>query len=511
MWLVLAAALTVPEVLHVESDAVLQAAVDASANASAAHCYRYAWQADADKGAMPAVSMAANTAWSKSPRVHVPDVLPGGRLIRLDFIKLFPKEADRQKGLKAWDKLAAGDTAFYVSAQVKTTPYRADDGKTYDWKWSKVFGSQCGVWRDDGPPDMADCTLLTQLTKTETPLISADRFVVKSLSQIEDGIYYELSGVRKSQVKGRTDFEQFLEDHGVDAKKAEELKAERRAAVAKSGVTKKPRAIEHLNGLLHTVVWTEDIQNNNRNPKAHALLNLINPKFDAIEAIALKSNGMCDFAIFNAKGELQDSVPDTVARDDTIPGGYPYPLNPAISCIRCHAPTKGFRTLKNDVLALQRAQAEEGVKFDITGDGTFKDDIEAVDRIAGLYQDNLDDLDIGRQKYSDAVFKATLGLSVEEASNHLRRFQDRYQFEDVTPQRACLYMGVRVEEKEAIPMVKKLLSAKTAPHGREDGRIGFLKIGTSMVTQDWEDIRPDALIRSRPAYNRLAKELRNGK
>jgi hypothetical protein len=503
--LVLAAAIGAgPEILHTETDAVIGAAIDASA--APATYVRYVWNADADKDVAAAVSFAVNTAISKATTIQRLESVAGGRLIRIDFERLCPKDADLKRALQLWDRLAEQDRAFYIREHEATAPYVAEDGKTYRHKWKVAFGSQCGIYTGpDTPPDMKECVRLTVMTKTSTPIVRAKRLTVKSLSQL-DGFYYEFAGIRKSQRAGLSDFEQFLDDHGVDLKKAKELRAERRAAVLRSGVTAKPRAIEEIQGLLGTAVWTEDIVDDNRNPKAHPVLTLLDPKFDAIEAIALKSNGMCDFALFNGKGELQNAVPDNVTKDHTIPAPFTARLQPAISCIRCHATGKGFRTLRNDIQTLLRSKPEGGYRFDIVGDDSVKDSRDAIDRLAGLYRGNLERLDRGRQDYSDSVFLATGGLSVEQVAGHVHAIQDEEQFSEVTAQRMCRYLGVGVNEDEAVPVLRGLLHPETAPGGREDARIGFLKAGLSITTQDADEILPDALIRSRSAYHKLAKE-----
>jgi hypothetical protein len=504
--LVLAAAIGAgPEILHTETDAVIGAAIDAST--APATYVRYVWNADADKDVAAAVSFAVNTAISKATTIQRLESVAGGRLIRIDFERLCPKDADLKRALQLWDRLAEQDRAFYIREHEATAPYVAEDGKTYRHKWKVAFGSQCGIYTGpDTPPDMKECVRLTVMTKTQTPIVRANRLVVKSLSQIDGGFYYQVAGIRKSQKAGRTDFEQFLIDRGVDPEKAKELRAERRFAVLMSGVTGKPRAGEEVQGLLGVVVYTNDVADDNRNPMAHPVLTLLEPKFDAIEAIAIRANGMCDFALFNGKGELQDVVPDNIARDHTIPSPYTSRLQPAISCIRCHKTGKGFRTTRNDVQAILKAAPESGLKFDIVGDDRFKDSRDVLDRLAGLYRGNMDRLNRGREDYSDAVFLATGGLSVEAVAGHIQEIQDYEQFSEVTAQRMCRYLGVGVSEDEAVPLLRKLLHPETAPGGREDARIGFLKAGLSITTQDADEILPDALIRSRSAYHKLAKE-----
>lgn len=490
--LLLAAIGADPEILPVPNDAVVHAAADAAViDAARLPFIRYVWIPDGDKADGAAVSFATNTAISKAAVPVRPHVVAGGRLLRLDLLNLLPKDADLKRGVQLWEKLGGQDPYFYLRVQEKTQQYQADDGKTYSWRWAVAFA---------GHVDLKTGVILQGLTKSASPVVRFDRFTVKTLTTLDGGLYYDFAGIEKSKKAGQTDFQKFLADHGVDLDKAKELRADRRAALFRSGVTAKPRAIEEIQGLLGTATWSEDIADNNLDPKAHPILTLLESKFDATEAIALKANGHCDFALFDGKGALQQVVPDNVAKDHTVPAPYTARLQPAISCIRCHSQGKGFRTARNDISTLLKNAPEGEARFDILAD--VKGGRDALDRIAGLYRGNLDRLERGREDYSDAVFLSTGGLSVGEVSARIQRIQDAYQFSDVTPRIACRELGIGVDEDTAVSMLRKLLP----PVEYEDARIGFLKAGVSITRADWEQVYADAALRSRPQYQAIAKE-----
>lgn len=491
-FLLLAAIGADPEILPVPNDAVVHAAADAAViDPHRAPFVRYVWVPDGDKTDGAAVSFATNTAISRAAIPVRPYSIAGGRLLRIDLLTLLPKDADLKRSVELWEKLAGQDPYFYIRIQQKVAAYKADDGKTYDWKWAVSFG---------GHVDLKAAVLLQGLTKSAAPVVRFDRFTVKVLTTLDGGLYYDFAGIAKSNKAGQTDFQKFLADHGVDLNRAKELQADRRAALFRSGVTAKPRAIEEIQGLLGTATWSEDIADNNLDPKAHPILTLLESKFDATEAIALKANGHCDFALFDGKGALQQVVPDNIAKDHTVPTPYTARLQPAISCIRCHSQGKGFRTARNDISALLKNRPEDDVRFDILGD--FKGGRDALDKIAGLYRGNLDRLDRGREDYSDAVFLSTGGLSVGEVSARIQKIQDDYQFHDVTARIACGELGIGVDEDAAVSMLRKLLPAVE----HEDARIGFLKAGVSITRADWEQVYADAALRSRPQYEAIAKE-----
>lgn len=481
-----------PEILHTPSDGVTFSVAHCTTLGERARYTRFVWIQDGDAKTAAAVSFAVNTAISKATRPIHCKPIAAGHLVPVEFDKLLPDDADLKRALDLWDKQAVTDPYFFLKQQVKVSPYKADDGKTYDWKWATAFGAHV---------DAKDGVMLQGMTLSTAPIQRADRFIVKTLSQIDGGNYYAWAGIRKSQKEGRTDFEQFLLDNGVEPELARKLKAERRAAVFRSGVTAKPRAIEEVQGLLGVVTYTNDIADGNVDPNAHPILTLLRPTFDASEAIAIKSNGFCNFALFDGKGKLQDVVPDNITKDHTIPVPNTARLQPALSCIRCHATGKGFRTTRNDVLALFNAGADEnGLQLDIKAYGTTTR--EEIDEILGKYRGNLERLNRGREDYSDAVFVGTRGLSVEAVAGVIKAIDDAYRFADVTPQVACRELGVAVDEKAAVGMLRRMLP----PIETEDGRTGFLRLGVSVNRTDWEATFIDSVTRSRPVYLKIAEE-----
>lgn len=481
-----------PEILHTPSDGVTFSVAHSTTLGERARTTRFVWIQDGDPKTAAAVSFAVNTAISKaSYPIHCKPVA-AGHLVPVEFDKLLPNDADLKRALELWDKQAGTDPYFYVRQQVKVAPYKADDGKTYDYKWATAFGAHV---------DAKDGVLLQGMTLSTAPIQRADRFIVKTLTQIDGGNYYAWAGIRKSQKAGRTDFDQFLLDHGVDSELAAKLKAERRAAVFRSGVTAKPRAIEEVQGLLGVVTYTNDLADNNLDPNAHPILTLLRPKFDATEAIAIRANGHCSFALFNGQGALQDVVPDNITKDHTVPVPNTARLQPAISCIRCHATGKGFRTTRNDVQTLLTAPPDEnGLQLDIKAyPGLSR---QQIDEILGKYRGNLERLNRGREDYSDGVFLSTRGLSVEAIAGIVKTIDDAYRFADVTPQVACRELGIAVDEKGAVEHLRKLLP----PIEYEDGRTGFLRLGISLTRQDWEATYIDNATRSRPAYLKIAED-----
>jgi hypothetical protein len=352
--------------------------------------------------------------------------------------------------------------------------------------------------------DLKSAVLLQGLTGSAAPITRADFFIVRTLTQQNGGQYFAWAGIRKSQKAGRTDFEQFLEDHGVNRSKSEELNASRRSALKRSGVTKKPRAIQEENGPNGTVVWTEDVGKGNVNVASDPFKELERPRKDAIEAIALRPNGFCSFGTFDGNEALVDVVPEVIAEDTTQPDGFGI-LEAGMSCIRCHGVGQGFRIEKNDFAKMLKSRGRDGVRLELFGSEKEKDQRAFIDRVASKYRGNLTRLQIARDTYSDAVFLATGGESVEGVATTISKIDDDFRFHSVTARKACRDLGVEVSEENALATLRQLLPPETAPGGREDDDLAALLDGIEITAEAWIVVLPDALLRSRPAYERMAK------
>lgn len=490
------------------ADAVRAALVDIQAvyarDPVAAQYTRYVWSQHPSATENAAVSLALNTAVSRASYPIRHTTAFGGALHRLDLRQLAPQADDLANLVKLWDRLARIDSTFYFATrqQIKVSPYVHTDGRTYQYRWQEVFSF-------GGHVNLADATILMKLAGTGHPVVRASHFCTIATSTLDGGLYYEFAGIRKSDDNKQTDFELFLADHGVDRKAVERLRADRRAGILVSGVTGKPRSVEYIQGPAGVVVWSEDIADANGDPKANPIRTLIQPRVDAIEIIAIKANGFCDFALYDGKGALQDVVPDNITHDHTATGRATSRLQPAISCIRCHAPEQGFRTAVNDVADLRKEAAEYGLRFDIVGENGKVNDFDVLDRLAGLYRGDFVYLERGRDDYSTAVFKAA-AVTVEEASRALGEIENRYIRGIVSPVEACRLLGVSLPkeatDRDGSAVLRQLLPPVTNEQGLllEDPFVGFLRMGRSITRADFNDIYID--LATRAAATRIATE-----
>ena len=173
---------------------------------------------------------------------------------------------------------------------------------------------------------------------------------------------------------------------------------------------------------------------------------------------------------------MVDSVPDNVAHDTTIPGAYTKRLQPAISCIRCHGNDNGWKPFSNRLDFLLK-------RMNIVDDLSQKDERKALDKISSEYgADFTSALKLTRVGALEPIFKATSGQTVDEASAAISEVYARYNYTEITPQRAAKDLGIKAEE---LPELRnKLLGldgiAIETPFFHE------LAEGRNITPQDWE-------------------------
>jgi hypothetical protein len=267
-----------------------------------------------------------------------------------------------------------------------------------------------------------------------------------------------------------------------------------------SQVTGKPRRIDLHRGLGGRASTgqgfvTQDITDEQNDQASHPIYNLIEFNETGREVIIERNNGLHAFALFDAQGNLVDSVPDTIAKDHTVPSPFTARLNPAISCIRCHASQSGIRDAPNEVAILLRGEVEI---FDDLGVGSAR--FEALDHLAGLYAGDFSKrIRRARDDYEDAVFAVTGGMDVQKASDELALIVDSYEHTLVTASIACLEFGYRAESNEsAIQWLRDNVGRYPeieAGISFEDPTVAALKVGIPVLRKDFERVYADTLNR----------------
>jgi hypothetical protein len=381
------------------------------------------------------------------------------------------------------------------------------------------------------PDPSLDVGLLAEvvgMTDSQSPLVSADYFIYRALSTIQDagvfkeiygGLYYEFCGIPEKSKKG-TDLDNLLEQlgvgnvaQGVTAKVVfEKLRSDQRAAIFRSNVTGNPRQMEFFPTLAvrpdkgqGLATFTHDLKQQSIDIDTHPVANLLDFKADASEGIFETTTGLHRYVLYDGAGKLQREVPPDVANDSTIPPPHHQRLQPAISCISCHegdGQSDGWKRVTNDVNRL----VGKG-RADIFGDLSRKNDTisDTLDRLAGLYAGDPERaLQRGRDSYASAVLRATgpwkesekgqtdaVTISAKRTVGNWRRFA----YDLVDAQHALTEIGVEVADAaDAVKVINELLMPDTRAAVNvpfvgvvvpEDPRTAALKAGIGVTRWDW--------------------------
>ena len=333
---------------------------------------------------------------SQSRKVH--KLSRQGRLIRFNLL---------QFGIstKLWELLIAENEPYYHITSEVIDP---------------TTGKKKTVFTDGGWVGLKNAATLRTMTVSAGAVCRAD-WCISQLTT--EKMYYLFANVPKT-------LDGFYKSLGADSKTIEILGANRGANMFSSGVTKKVRRLSRWQGPLGGVWNTYDLAevkaSNDfiRNPT-------FDSSYDASEQIAAKANGLHIYAIFDGKGNRQDTVPDKIAKDDSDPDGD-YILRPLISCVRCHS-ENGLKSFSND----QKKLIDAGVKV-------FSKNPNTADVLDAFYNSTklTRDLARDREDHAEAV-KAATGLEFKEVSAALAKIFNDYNYQLVTPQVAAAELGIK--------------------------------------------------------------------
>lgn len=399
-----------------------------------------------------AIGFMAGIAWADNPRTAVASALADAKSLNpveartTRYISLYNvPNGERDAALKTLDFVAnsiagsanirrarvvsldSGIVALDLAAYgINPVAYEAatSDGEPYFHITARVIDPRTGkpttVRTDGGWVGLPNAAKLRAITGSGAPVVRLDWFIHQATRKH----YYTLAGIPKTRAE-------FYAGLGVDEKTIVAVEANHGANVFVSGVTKKARRLSRWQGP-HGGVWqTYDAEKTDatndpfRDPT-------FNAKFDASELIAAKANGLHVFALYDSKGNRQDSVPDTLAKDDSDPHGDGI-LVPMVSCVRCHREGDGLRSFSND----QQKLLGSGVDL-------LSDDPRVVDRLKAFYGSPKlpKGLERDREDYAAAVAEATGGWKVQEMSDALAKVVANYEA-PVTRDTALLELGAK--------------------------------------------------------------------
>lgn len=482
---------------------------------------RYLFVPSQDDVDVAAVAFTLNAAVTRAAIPFRPAIVGGKMLVRFDLRKFARNADDLVALLKIFHDLAIVDPYFHVSEtqQVQVKPYKAADGNEY--KFVNVSVVRPAVHLGDPGEEFLK---LTGTISDSAPgaILRADWFMVRALTATDGGIYYDLLGMERKPAKG-TALDAYLGRFGLSLKIIDDLDSDARAAVFRSKVTGKPRRIDGFRGAKVKVTrgsgfigYTNDIRDGDVRADQDPLRNLLNFTAAAHELIAERPNGYHEWTLWDAAGNLANSVPDDVASDHLQPAPYTKRLQPAISCIRCHGAFDGWQPVENDVRKMLRGQSGGLDVFDDLSNLQGGVDNTLL-LLAGKYSGELDTtkdrpnpgapLQIGRDTYAAAVFESTGGRHVPEVSTRVSEIYKNYQLDAVTPTIAARELGFQVDDEAATKTLQRLLPPLPATADGihpEDPVLGALKAGLAVNRRQWEPVFSDAMVRS---YAVLAQEV----
>ena len=349
----------------------------------------------------------------------------------------------------AWEALAAIDPYFHVAPE------------------ALVAGSVQRVIVD-GPWIVGpDRTALATSCVTNAPMLRADWFCGQLL---QPEAYYAFSGVSKSE-------EKFFRNLAVDLALAEHLAANTGANLARSKITQRNRRIVETPGIHGPAFVTLDVAQQTpdrdvfRNPVA--VKGLVDFKHDASEVFAMKSNGLWLMALFNAAGERQDAVPQAVVAGDPHSVGAQQPVQPPISCLKCH-------TLHGGVGALQPFADQQSILP--IGPGTAP---EVAQRIREFYDPERQKVRFQRaeEDYARAVDTATGGMTPVEIVTVLARIYSEVVELPVTLSSAAAEFELTEDQ------------ARSFWGASEDPALNLLLRGQEITREAWETAYSEAATR----------------
>lgn len=450
-------------------------------------------------------SFLVNSAVSQSSNIILPDGAAGGWLIVWDLRRLAPREADLKRLLLTWDALAVGEPYFHVKLPAgyakSCRSYTHIDGRTYN---ARHFVPA---------PHVAEGYAILEVeTLSFAPLLRADYFLRRVASTIDGGLYYHFAGFIRAG--HRLTEAEIFRTVGLDVLLSRGVEGDDRAAMFQSGITGKPRLVEQVQGAIGKARLTYDLFDEDVEADRHPIYELLDfvNRARGKEIIFERANGLHGFILTDGKGKLVDEAPPNLAADHRTPEPLTRRLFPPLSCIRCHGPESGVRSVRNDVPQLLGGGHQ--------GDLDLLDDLSSkagrfttVDRIAGLYAAGdkfQNDIDNARIRYADSVWTATRGAGVHDseqvapkvagllAEQYAAYWYPRGLAEAaVSPDHAALELGYRVEAGQGTAFLQQALKPGRVdvlidgtPVEFADPSIGALRRGLSIRRQDFERVYP---------------------
>ncbi len=360
---------------------------------------------------------------------------------------------------KVWEKLGANDAYYHVLVDSEITEtiwvdqeygYYQGPGKT-NWITTKTVKEKKEIKKKVKKADAlapwlnpVDSTELATLTQSNCPIVRADWFFYWTAIPFErnGSGYYDFLAIKKR--------DDIFDVVGIDIVKVKKAKQEIAAIIAESGVTLNARQIFRFGNRAY---WTSlDAAQGKGKSNAVRLLDG-DFKHDAEEIYFFLPNGLFGTAASNVKGELQNSVPDTIASDGASTSND-RKIYPGLSCIRCHV--EGLRPL-----------ADWGRKFYTPDTPLQSPDYAKLRRLRQLYLRPLeDDYEDDNRIYARTLFRLN-GWKPADAARAYAEAWHKYLETPLSGEQLAAELGVTHE---------RMLSAFAA-YAKGGGQLDIVLVG----------------------------------
>lgn len=531
------------ELQHTEADAVGWAFAALAAYPEAEQKYiRFVYLPPwADPDWIGALDFAVNAACSHTRLLHRADRHAGGWLLAYNLERLAPGPELPQL-VATWDSLAVDESRFHVpSVNVTEVPITVDPASLGP-RTKKAFSAEIQTRRVETKIALLAPHLQEALAKHVTDSTKSQRLdvLVTQLSSSTGGIYPAdflleqlLTSLRGKypefrqmafKTTGATPFQTLLAKRGFFFERSRDLSGDKGALLLISGVTGKGRVVMTSYGISsrQPMAVTFDFKDSTVRPDRQFIRNLI--EFDALadakESFVPMPNGMIEYVLADARGDLQRSAPPDVVADSTKPDGHTKELEMGMSCVLCHASQDGYRTARNDMEFLLGSDTDffgDALGY-TTADGktVALTRAEAVAIVAGRYGERIDEPDgvLGRARrdfiktvdlLTDYEVKADGPTSVARLGEKIKEIYHGYRYRTIDAERACVELGVRVPAGQGLATLRKLVPPP--PSGQpEDVVIALLRNGATIRRDDFSAVYVEMARRAMVNRNTLVEK-----
>lgn len=484
----------------------------------------------ADPEWLGVMDFAVNAACGQTSLLHKGDRHAGGWLLAYNLKLYAPSPAQLARLVATWDSLAVNEPRFHLPQTNVVEIVVQQNGKPIRQKVSKTVAIlaphlQAALAKHATNPEKSERidVLVASLTRSTGAIYPAD-FLLEQLLTSLRGKYPEFRQI-DFKVEKATPLQVEFSKRGFFLEQSLDQRGEKGALLLVSGVTGKSRVIVTVYGIQsrQPLAATFDFKDNRIRPDQQFIRNVIEfqPLADASEIFIPLPNGLIEYVLADAKGNIQRAAPPDVVADSTKPDGHTKELEMGMSCIICHSPQSGYKTARNDMELLLGADTdffgEDFFYTDRAGKRTPLTREEAVALVAGRFGERIDEPDgvLGRARrdFSRAVVALT-GYEIkggepgpaEQLGAKIKEIYHDYRYRVIDAERACLELGVKVPPGQGRAVLKQLVPPPAAG-GREDILISLLRNGAEIKRDDLDPIYGEMARRAvatRPAFAKKA-------